>query len=69
MNAYTISPKTINRAKENLRKYSNVNLICADFSEQIDVIYSSLTFMHITEKQRVINKVGELLNSNALFKH
>lgn len=67
-----ISPKTINRAKENLRKYSNVNLICADFlrhdfSEQFDVIYSSLTFMHITEKQRVINKVGELLNSNGVF--
>ena len=67
-----ISPKTINRAKENLRKYSNVNLICADFlrhdfSEQFDVIYSSLTFMHIMEKQRVINKVGELLNSNGVF--
>lgn len=67
-----ISPKTINRAKENLRQYSNVNLICADFlrhdfSEQFDVIYSSLTFMHITEKQRVINKVGELLNSNGVF--
>ena len=67
-----ISPKTINRAKENLRQYSNVNLICADFlrhdfSEQFDVIYSSLTFMHITEKQRVINKVGEFLNSNGVF--
>lgn len=67
-----ISPKTINRAKENLRQYSNVNLICADFlrhdfSEQFDVIYSSLTFMHITEKQRVINKVGGFLNSNGVF--
>ncbi len=67
-----ISPKTINRAKENLSGSSNVNLICADFmnhyfSEQFDVIYSSLTFMHITEKQRVINKVGELLNSNGVF--
>ena len=67
-----ISPKTINRAKENLRQYSNVNLICADFlrhdfSEQFNVIYSSLTFMHITEKQRVINKVGEFLNSNGVF--
>ena len=67
-----ISPKTINRAKENLRQYSNVNLICADFlrhdfSEQFDVIYSSLTFMHITEKRCAINKVGELLNSNGVF--
>lgn len=56
-----ISPKTVLRAKENLCAYSNVELICgdfmsADFSEQFDVIYSSLTFMHIEDKARAIEK-------------
>ena len=44
-----ISPKTIDRAKENLPKQTNVSLYCGDFlsyefSEIFDVIYSSLTF-------------------------
>ena len=67
-----ISPKTIERAKENFKKFNNVTLICGDFLEHLfeqkfDVIYSSLTFMHIKEKQCAINKVGELLNSNGVF--
>lgn len=40
-----ISPKTVNKAKENLVQYSNVNLICGNFLihsflDQFDVIYS-----------------------------
>ena len=63
-----ISPKTIQRAKENLKGHSNVTLICDDFmsyhsGRKFDVIYSSLTFMHIKNKQAAINKVKSLLNS------
>ncbi len=66
-----ISPKTIKRAKENLADY-NVNLICNDFlnyafDKKFDVVYSSLTFMHIKEKQVAIQKVYNLLNNNGLF--
>ena len=61
-----ISPKTIKRAKENLAEYRNVKLICGDFlsykfDSKFDVIYSSLTFMHIEAKKKAINKVATLL--------
>ena len=67
-----ISPKTIVRAKENLKYFGNITLICDDFlkhyfSEAFDVIYSSLTFMHIEEKQTAINKVATLLNDGGKF--
>lgn len=63
-----ISSKTIERAKENLAEHENKTLICADFLEydftqKFDVIYSSLTFLHIKEKQKAINKIAELLNN------
>lgn len=61
-----ISPKTIERANENLSDFPNVTLICNDFmthefNEQFDVIYSSLTFMHIQDKLTAINKIAGLL--------
>ena len=67
-----ISPKTIDRAKENLAEYRNVKLICADFLSykfecKFDVIYSSLTFMHIEEKQKAVNKIAELLDNAGRF--
>ena len=67
-----ISPKTISRAKEHLSEYNNVNLISGDFNEfefnnSFDVIYSSLTFMHIEDKQSTINKVYSLLNIGGSF--
>ena len=60
-----ISPKTIDRAKENLADLPNVTLICDDFmthefTRQFDIIYSSLTFMHISDKLRAINIIGYL---------
>lgn len=63
-----ISPKTIERAKENLANFGNVTLLCGDFLDfsfdsKFDVIYSSLTFMHIEEKQKAVNKIAELLNN------
>ena len=62
-----ISPKTIERAAHNLSQYQNVELICSDFmtynfDTSFDVIYSSLTFMHIQEKQECVNKIYSLLN-------
>lgn len=62
-----LSPKTIDRATHNLSQYKNVRLICDDFTTYVfstafDVVYSSLTFMHIQEKQESINKIYSLLN-------
>lgn len=67
-----ISPKTIERAKDNLSVFANTELICGDFMEydfkkQYDVIYSSLTFMHIEDKQAAINKIAELLTPDGRF--
>ena len=67
-----ISPKTIGRAKDNLAEYRNIDLICADFlsykfDRKFDVIYSSLTFMHIEKKQTAINKVATLLKDGGKF--
>ncbi len=67
-----ISPKTIERATHNLSQYQNAELICADFmaydfNTSFDVIYSSLTYMHIKEKQKCINKICSLLNSKGCF--
>ena len=67
-----LSPKTIERAKENLAGIEEVNLICDDFltyefDRMFDVIYSSLTFMHIKEKQAAIEKAARLLNEYGRF--
>ena len=56
-----ISPKTIDAAKLHLQDF-NVTLICDDFlnclfTEQFDLIYSSLTFMHIKNKCNAIKKI------------
>lgn len=67
-----ISTKTIERAKENLSEFENVRLTCADFlsyefGRTFDIVYSSLTFMHIMEKQKAINKVAALLENGGKF--
>ena len=64
-----ISEKTIGRAAENLSTYRNIKLICGDFmscefESQFDVIYSSLTFMHIQDKLSAIQKIATLLSNN-----
>lgn len=64
-----ISPKTIARAKSNLSEYLNATLICGDFmtcrfDSVFDVIYSSLTFMHIKEKQKCFDRIYSLLHPN-----
>ena len=67
-----ISPKTIERAKENLEEHENISFICDDFidyqfSGTFDVIYSSLTMMHFRQKKQVIAKVDTLLNKGGIF--
>lgn len=67
-----ISPKTIDRAYYNLSQFQNVKLVCADFmaynfSPTFDIVYSSLTFMHIKEKQQCISKIYSLLNQGGSF--
>ena len=37
------------------------------FNTAFDVIYSSLTFMHIKDKQKAMNKVQQLLKTDGLF--
>lgn len=67
-----ISPETVKGVKKNLKKYQNVYLICDDFMVHnwdvtFDVIYSSLTFMHIKDKQSAVSKVQKLLKADGLF--
>ena len=67
-----ISPKTIRRARENLRHRQNITLICDDFTthvfrEKYDVIYSTLTMMHFQDKSLVIGKTSALLNDGGLI--
>ena len=67
-----ISPKTIERAKVNLKAYSNIHFLCADFLQHpftltYDVIYSSLTMMHFEDKQKVIEKVDSILKDGGKF--
>lgn len=67
-----ISPKTIDRARHNLSIYQNIELICDDFMQHnfsvcFDTVYSSLTFMHIKDKQKCINRIYSLLNTSGRF--
>lgn len=67
-----LSTKTIARARENLAAFSNVQLAEGDFlsqafEETFDVILSSLTFMHIREKDAAFRKTYALLASSGRF--
>jgi len=67
-----LSLKTIERARQNLFDFQNVTLLCGDFltftfSEHFDLIYSSLTFMHIKNKSVAIQKAADLLNPSGKF--
>ena len=67
-----LSTKTIARARENLAAFSNVQLAEGDFlsqafEETFDVILSSLTFMHIREKDAAFRKAYALLAPGGRF--
>lgn len=66
-----ISPKTVERARHNL-PFNNINIVCDDFighrfDKKFDIIYSSLTFMHIDDKAFAVKKIASLLNNNGRF--
>ena len=66
------SPKTTKRARENLKEFKNVELICADFftygfKVRFDVIYSTLTFFHFPDKKAAVERIASLLNQNGRF--
>ncbi len=67
-----ISSKSIERANSNLSDYKNVRLVCDDFMTtkidlKFDVIYSSLTFMHIEDKPKAVSKIASMLALGGLF--
>lgn len=67
-----ISEKTVERARENLAAYNNVQLVCGDFlklesDKEYDVVYSSLAFMHFENKRMAVNKAAELLKEGGRF--
>ena len=67
-----ILPKTLERARENLADFANIELICGGFltykfDHSFDVVYSSLTFIHIYDKQEAINKIATLFNDTGRF--
>ena len=67
-----VSPKTVRRGRANLASYPNVTMLLGDFlqypfTQTFDVIYSSLTFMHIEDKQAAISKTASLLNPGGRF--
>lgn len=67
-----ISPKTVDRARENLSEQSNATILLGDFltfdfNEAFDVIYSSLTFMHFENKQCAVDKAASLLKKGGVF--
>ncbi|MBQ8332859.1 MAG: class I SAM-dependent methyltransferase [Clostridia bacterium] len=62
-----LSEKTAERARENLAGHPNVTVLTGDFTEYgfcgtFDVICSSLTFMHIEDKQQAVSKAASLLS-------
>lgn len=67
-----LSEKTIELAEKNLSGFCNVMLICADyctyvFDRHYDVIYSSLTFMHIEDKAHAVRRAAALLAEGGRF--
>ncbi len=67
-----ISSKTIDRAKENLAFANNVKYAIADYIEynfgrKFDVIYSSLTLLHIEDKKVFFCKVYDDLKAGGKF--
>ena len=67
-----LSPRSLARAREHLAHHTHVTLLEGDFlaypfTQIYDVVYSSLTFMHIADKQRAISKIASLLAPSGRF--
>ncbi len=53
--------------KQNAGDWDSGDFVMFEFVERFDVIYSTLTFMHIEDKLSAIRQVAELLNCDGLF--
>lgn len=67
-----LSPRSLARAREHLARHTHVTLLEGDFlsypfTQTYDIIYSSLTFMHIADKPRTIRKIAALLAPSGRF--
>ena len=67
-----ISPKTIERARQNLSGFPNVELLVADAGAFVrpvayDATYSVLTFMHIEDKQRALQNMATSLRPGGVI--
>jgi len=67
-----ISPKTIKRAKENLKSYKNIELIeenAVTFVQhnKFDIIYSVLTFQHIEDKELAVKNIFASMKIGGYF--
>lgn len=61
-----LSPRTVERARENLAAYDHISLVCGNFfdhpfTETYDLIYTSLTLFHISDKQVAWRRIADLL--------
>ncbi|GIO40777.1 class I SAM-dependent methyltransferase [Paenibacillus apis] len=67
-----ISPKTIERARINLKEYSNIELLVNDIvsfnrPNTFDLAYSVLTFLHIEDKKKAFDNIYNSLKINGIF--
>ena len=67
-----ISSKTVDVAKNHFKDFNNASFINEDFlkykdTEKYDVIFSTLTFMHIKDKKKALNNVFNLLKNKGEF--
>ena len=67
-----IAPETVACARMHLSGFSHAEALCADFlsyqfSDRFDVVYSSLTWMHIVEKEKALARVAEVLLPGGRF--
>lgn len=62
-----LAPETAEQARKHLASFSHAKVVCGDFltypfGETFDVIYSSLTFLHISRKEAAVKKALSLLS-------
>ncbi len=67
-----ISSKTVDVARNHFKDFNNASFINEDFlkykdTEKYDVIFSTLTFMHIKDKEKALINVFNLLKNNGIF--
>lgn len=67
-----VSAKTVNVARKHFENFNNASFINKDFldykeNQKYDIIFSTLTFMHIEDKEKALSNVFDLLKNNGLF--